>query len=338
MVTESEFRLVKDDLTKWNLTDSDAAVLTGSRAEGFANENSDFDIYMLVANPESSFEAKRTSLIDGFLYIQYECFSSERASALAQRVNDLFESNSEDALSRLTLEELDRYYRTSIGIPLTELGPQANLLSMYNKHTACQVFAAWTALRGRMQMALSRQMQVLGRAEQSSLAARNCLEWALDSWLARHGEGFPSRKWRFQKFKRSMGRESDVYSRAWELKNIGRHDPITYTEKALGLAEEMGLRTEGLPNLLDIAPRPKSDVATFTIRSQRYIMKNRMRLYALGSISSQVWDAIAAREWKQADMVGLIAESAGLSHEAASTRLMELLDQLVSMEVISWMD
>ena len=338
MVTESELRLVKDDLVRWHLGGSDAAILTGSRAEGFGNKHSDFDIYMLVADPQKSFTAKRTSLIEGYLYIQYECFSVAQASVLAYRINELYDSSDDNAFSKVTLDEIDRYYRTSIGVPLVDEQPQDNLLSLYKRDVASHVFASWTLRQAMRQMALSHQMRLSGRVEQASFAARNCLEWAIDSWLAHHGEGFPSRKWRFEKFSRAFGRDSEMYVRAWELKNIGTRSFPSYTEAALSLATEMGVPSEGLPNLLDIAPRPRSDVATFTIRSQPYILKNRMRLYALGPTSSRVWHSINSGQWDGSAAIDLIAKAESLCWDEAEDRLVELLNQLALMEVINWID
>ena len=338
MVTESELQVAKSDLVKWNLDSSDAALLTGSRAEGFGNKHSDFDIYMIVGDPQNSFAAKRTSLLEGYLYIQYECFSVAQASDLAQKINRLYDTYDDDALSSVTLEEVDRYYRTSIGIPLTDEQQLGNLLAMYRREVASHVFANWALRQAQRQMALSHQMRVSGRVEQAGLAARSCLEWSIDSWLARHGEAFPSRKWRFEKFRRSFGRDSELYVRAWNLKNIGTYDFLGYTEAALGFATEIGVESTGLPDLLDIAPRIRSDVAMFMIRSQPYIVKNRMRLYALGPTSSQVWHSIAAGEWDSAGIVSLIAKAENLSNDNARSRLIELLSQLAHMEVINWID
>ena len=337
MVTDADLHLVRQDLIRWALIESDYAMLTGSRAEGLGNEHSDYDIYMFVVDAERAFDAKRTSLIDGYLYIQYECFSFDDALALAQKVNKFDQNDNDNALAALTLGELDRYYRTSIGLSVTSRESSLSVLSLYRKETAIRVFESWAKLQGRNQMKYTRQLQAMGRFDRAFLAARSCLEWAVDSWLAQNGEGFTSRKWRFEKLSRIVERSSDMYIRLWKLKNLGALTPLEYIDEALDLAQELGVHSGDSNSLLGIVPTAKSDVGAFMVRSQPYLIKNRSRLFAVTPTTFQIWSTIASGQWDKDNAVALIAENSNVSLELAPMSLHRILDDLETMEMINWL-
>ena len=337
MVTSEDLDFIKRDLRKWNLRPTDAAVFTGSRVEGFGNVNSDFDIYLFVSDSSKSFSAKRTSLIAGYLYIQYECFSFEQATQLAEKIRMLSDKPTIHHLDSVTLDEIDWYYRTAIGIPLTADRGQYAVLTPFQRNIACNVFDTWARLQSVRQLALADDLQKADNILRATLAAKASLEWALDSWLARQNEGFPSRKWRFEKMARTFGANSQIYISAWALKSPGGLQSKLYLERVRSLLADLDVRLDPDFDILAIAPKRQSDVSLFTLRSQSYLLKNNVHLYKIGPITQTIWESISNQAWDKDYIIAKIVKQTDLSDDQARRYLFALLDEMTLVEVIEWM-
>lgn len=274
----------------------DACVFaSGSIVEGLGNSASDFDVFVCEQSGAGVGAAELT-LGDGH-YLDVERYQIQDLSELAAEVNGY-----RAGAAPISHAKIDLYYRTAIGVPMVNEALFTTVLSKhFDKTVACQAF------EGRCQLELSlagRRLRVATALRddlEAVLAARSAFEWCVDGFLASQGEGYPSRKWRFEKFGRLGAAVEEWRRRAWLLKGPGERSASAYVQEVGAFCVElMGV------DLLDV-----SNDASFTestelpsqgsfervfVRGEPYLIGlSDDSLYSLTPAESEGWDALKAQ-------------------------------------------
>jgi predicted nucleotidyltransferase len=194
-------------------------VAHGSRVEGFANRESDLDFW--VVSPIGA----PPPLIPVFdwvadYHLQPESYSIETLMAVKRRV-DMLEIKDGSALLSFPIDDLDIYYRCASSIPLRNVQHAQELKSHFDRKRVAEILAGRYAVAASTEREKARVFRALEDELEESLCLARCVEFAVDSFLARNGEAYPNRKWRFEKLRRFSGPASPQYRAAWNLKSIG---------------------------------------------------------------------------------------------------------------------
>jgi len=99
-------------------TPDDVVFVSGSLVEGFGNENSDLDLFLVRAEGERTEDPRlvlATVGIEG-TYVDYEVYNQANMAAISGRINgtDLLDLRS---VWELPLDRIDLYYRTAVAQP-----------------------------------------------------------------------------------------------------------------------------------------------------------------------------------------------------------------------------
>jgi hypothetical protein len=213
-------------------------VVSGSRIEGISNPVSDLDLYILAAEDPRDVAAPIIHMGPGF-YTDAEIVTYAAIDALEESVH--VAASDSAALASLTRTDLDNYYRLSIAIPVFGEDAARERLSSLSKDCCSEVFASWCAVRAHACLGAIDEFATMPSAEERTvyLTARLAFEWAIDSWLASHGEAFPSRKWRFEKLERLVGDDRSFFDTAWRLKAAGDRSIREYVSEIAELVPEL---------------------------------------------------------------------------------------------------
>ena len=266
----------------------DSIIAYGSREEGFGNPKSDIDLFIV-------FDGTVKHGLGGWLrdgcIVEIRRYARSYIERIAARINSATKDDLA-GIAALAPTAFDEYYRMAHGVVLHGGAGVADLRkSLVPSHIA-HAFALFAGLRGLA--ALSEAVMYLNAGNNRSAfrSARAACEWAIDSFLAEHGESFPSRKWRFEKIARRFGRTSELYRRAWDMKSLGHRDEAHYLEEATRICRELGIGK--LPQLKDETRTPirSEDTRSFKIREGSYLVRNHQAIYQLTSGSDFTWMSI----------------------------------------------
>jgi hypothetical protein len=271
----------------------------GSSAEGFDRHKSDLDVYLIydksapgAANlPHTPPEYHPVIKISasGQLY-DVELFPLQWMEDLAERLNGL-PLDDWDALCDFPMEDLNTYYRTSIGRPLWNIPRFKELQSRFSKEKLAKVFAIWCGMHGARKLQSAERLRDHGDLDGAFMAARDAVMFAVDGHLARNGEAFTGRKFRYSKLQRFGGRGSELYRRTWELKTLGEKPLEKYIEEAAAFCQSLGLtnyRGKERPH----NPAPAADVALFRVGLEHFFVKNKTIIYQTDAIGAALWSAL----------------------------------------------
>jgi hypothetical protein len=267
----------------------DIVYISGSLIEGFGNQASDIDVFLITAG-EPQYHGPFGSVL-GDYYLDLEVYAREGMQALASRLNALDISDYR-AVWLTPLADLDLYYRTLIGQACHNPGAFAAMRSDFSREVIERLLATWCGLRYAISLQQAREELDTRRLVEAALAGQAAAASALDAYLAAHGEAFPSLKWRFEKLARLHGASSDLYARAWPLKGAGSRDAGTYLDDVAEFAAGLGLGAYEAWTLDDVPLQKIGESRSHEIAGDAYIVQNQRFVYSVAPELREVFDRL----------------------------------------------
>lgn len=278
--------LIAEACGRWGLSPACVVALHGSRVEGFANSTSDIDVWVI------SPEGVSPSLLPVFEWVdrcrlQPESISSDSLSQVATRVNAVASDDAHAALA-LSVRDIDTYYRFSTSVTIANDEGATALRRTFNTAHVAALLAARQGVASATQLAKAALYLAMQDELQAVLSAREAVEFAADSFLARNGEAYPNRKWRFEKLARRFGRQSAVYRDAWALKSRGRMRSAAYVRACRAFVETHAAKYTSCP----IVPRPLQKGNLFRLVAQDYLLVPSTAVYAVSAGAALLWQLL----------------------------------------------
>jgi uncharacterized protein involved in tellurium resistance len=309
-------------------TPEDVAFVSGSIVEGFGNENSDLDLFLVRSWGEVTADPRLVLATVGLgeTYIDYEVYNEANMAALAALINGT-DVNDFRAVWSLPISRLDLYYRVAIAEPAYNPEGLERLKQAFSKDGAAARLAAWAGLRSAHAMRQARVLLGLGDGRHAYVAAQNACGYAVDSVMAREGEAYPNLKWRFEKVRRRFGVDSDLYQRAWSLKALGDRSIPEYIEAVAAFCRDVGMETYESWGPDDLRLGQARDARAFRVAGRHYIVQNRTFIYELSVAGRYAWDALDGSVTRR-DVVANLQARFGWSEARARRELTLLLRRL----------
>jgi hypothetical protein len=271
----------------------DVVFYSGSLVEGFGNENSDLDLFLVRSEGEATPDPRlvlATVGVEG-AYVDYEVYNQANMAAVSDRINAV-EVSDFRAVWETSLDRVDLYYRTAVAEPAYNPDGLGELQRQFDRHVVERLLQAWAGLRSVIKLQESRESLDAGYAQQAIVSAQGAAAYACDSYLAAEGEAYPNLKWRYEKIAHRFGRDSELYRRLWALKSPGTRGLTEYLEDVRGFCEEMGMRAYagwGVDQLLLSQAR---DARLFPIGSRNILVQNKTMAFELSAQASAAWRAL----------------------------------------------
>jgi hypothetical protein len=274
-------------------TPDDVVFVSGSIVEGFGNENSDLDLFLVRAGGEVTADPRLVLATVGLgeTYIDYEVYNEANMAAVAAQINDT-DVGDFRAVWSLPLSRIDLYYRTAIAECAYNAKGLARLQGSFSRTVLAERLEAWTGLRCVHSLKQARELLDAGDGRHASVAAQNACGYAVDASMAREGEAYPNLKWRFEKVRRHFGVESELYERAWSLKAPGGRGIPAYVEAVHAFCCDLGMDRYADWGPDELRLGQARDAAVFKVAGRHYIVQNRSYVYELNVAGRYVWDAL----------------------------------------------
>jgi len=296
----------------------DIVYISGSLIEGFGNASSDIDVFLVTAQ-QPEYRGPFGSVLGDF-YLDLEVYRRGHMLELASRLNALDPADFR-SVWLTPLAELDLYYRTLIGEAAHNPDGFASLRASFRRDVIERLLGAWCGLRYAASLQHAREELDARRPVNAALAGQAAAAFALDAYLAAHGEAFPSLKWRFDKLARLQGAESGLYRRAWQLKAAGSQDPAAYLEAVAGLGEEQGMQAYSAWSLDDVPLQRTGDSRSYEIAGDAYVVQDRRFVYGVDAGLRGVFDLLGAEADTRAGLARELARASGVSETEAADRV-----------------
>lgn len=322
--------------TQWVLHPQDIVVISGSRIEGLGNRRSDIDVFLIFATDlDRLFRGPRAFVLEAEeTYLDYESYALEEVRDVASRLNRL-SPDAFEAIRSLTLTDLDFYYRMAIAQPCANEQGFRALQADFTKETLARLLHVWTGLRSATELHCTHELWTANRVEAAFLAASDAVAWAVDSFLALHGEAFPSLKWRFEKLQRVFGATSDVYLKAWDLKSLGTREISGYIAEVTQFCEELGMGKFLVQVFHDIKPRRSPLTHLFKVVERYYLVQNKMRIYETNLTGKYIWEHIDGQS-SVSEIATKLAQAFNMSAEEARYYVDSFIHDLETRGIVMW--
>ncbi len=302
----------------------DVAFVSGSLVEGFGNENSDLDLFLVRAEGERTEDPRlvlATVGIEG-TYVDYEVYNQANMAAISARINgtDLADLRS---VWELPLDRIDLYYRTAVAEAAYN-APGLELLQRdFDREVSARLLSVWTALRSVWKLQEAGESLEAGFAREALVSAQAAVGYAADSYLARQGEAYPNLKWRYEKVVRRFGRESALFRRLWGLKSPGGRGVTAYLADVGAFCGEMGVSGYkwGTDVLLLSQGR---EVRLFPVGRRQLLVQNKTLIFELNPLAAFVWKTLR-RPLTRPQLVERVAQRWSLTQDEARVEVDGLL-------------
>ena len=315
-------------------TPDDVVFVSGSIVEGFGNENSDLDLFLVRAGGEVTPDPRLVLATVGLgeTYIDYEVYNEANLSSLAALINTAAPDDFR-AVWQIPLSRIDLYYRVVIAEAAYNPTGLAQIQRDFDRETVASRLATWAGLRSVVALEQADELLAHGDGRHAVVAAQGACGYALDSYLAARGEAYPNLKWRFEKLKRLCGVEAELYGRAWELKAPGYRGVPQYVEAVRGFCDELGMQQYGAWGLGTLRLLPARDVRLFRVANRDYLVQNRTFIYELSRVAKYAWQALDGTITR-AGLVDKLSRRWRLSHDEAANEVSELLHALKKYNLV----
>lgn len=272
----------------WHLRDTDVVLAHGSRVEGLGNPKSDVDCIVIYADdPQLVAALPVFHWRDGY-QLNVSAYLPDTVGRLATVINSI-DSADYNSISSLTISIIDRYYRFAHGRLVFNADGLVRIQRAFSLEHIQAVFRVWAALRCTSELRNAELFLEISDDERCATAAQHAFEAAVDSFLASSGEFFPSRKWRWEKLARLVGRDSSFFSEAWNLKSGIPGESSVYLSNVAEFSRNVGmLDFPAMP----LIPRPTHPAATFNIRDECYLVQAKTAMYHLNAEGEYIWSAL----------------------------------------------
>jgi len=276
---------IHDAIARWELHAEDVVLFNGSRVEGLGNLRSDVDLYVIT--PPGVRRAVPVHLDFQGYKLNISLYSWDTMERLAAQINAV-DAGDYAAVVALPRNNIDRYYRVPSSVVMHNDAGAARLRQHFSLDHVVGLYQRWSGLQAVR--ALDEAHTAAGSPVTAALHARRALAFALDSYLAAHGEAFPSPKWRFETLARCAGTADPLFRRAWALKSPGGPPPEGYVAQCAALCDELGA---GGPPLPPVRYTAKPSARLFRILGDAFLVRHKTFLYRLAPEAEAVWGLLA---------------------------------------------
>lgn len=268
--------------------ETDTVYLSGSRFEGFGNQNSDIDVF-IVSDMMPNLPDFGNNIIlpaNDQINIDIEIYSHKKIREIISSVNNSIGDN--EKIKALRKKDLDLYYRTLIGQP--EINPNVfySIRALLRKELVSKVLANYNGIM--CQQLITKAIGSLNVKDLISayFFIREALECALDSYLALNGECYVGPKWRFEKIRRRFGEKCNLYNKALKLRSLGTLDIRSYTQECVAFCSELGM--DRFPKLDHYEPRytRSANVKVISVVGHAFAIHNEAFVYQLSDFASNL--------------------------------------------------
>ncbi|MDP9164809.1 MAG: hypothetical protein M3O32_01870 [Actinomycetota bacterium] len=223
MLTSETHARAVDVLRALVVKPGDCLLSSGSRQAGLGNVHSDWDYYLVLEDEDDELAGGAESF-GGPDYLDCEVLSTARVRRLGARLREA--ADAPLALKGLTLAELDLYYRLIISEPMVNPRARDSALRGFSLATFTSVYTSWTRSQASPLLALA--VAAVGvDPRYAAILAREAFSWATECLLAQRGQGYPNRKWWFERASACVTEEL-LLDQLWSLRNIGAAEPAKY--------------------------------------------------------------------------------------------------------------
>jgi Coenzyme PQQ synthesis protein D (PqqD) len=303
----------------------DVVFVSGSLVEGFGNENSDLDLFLVRYEGEATPDPRlvlATVGVEG-AYVDYEVYNQANMAAISGAINAT-DVGDFRAVWRTSLDRIDLYYRTAVANPVYNADGLKLLQRSFEREVSARLLQTWTGLRSVMRLQEARESLDAGFAPQALVSAQAAAVYAADSYLASEGEAYPNLKWRFEKIERRFGPDSELFRRLWSLKSPGTRGVPAYLDEVAAFCAEMGTDRYEDWNIDSLQLSQARDVNLFSIGPRNVLVQNKSMLFELNAFAVSVWRALR-RPLNRPQLVARMARRWRLSDAEASQDVNALL-------------
>ena len=271
----------------------DVVFVSGSLVEGFGNENSDLDLFLVRAEGERTEDPRlvlATVGIEG-TYVDYEVYNQANMAAISARINGTDLSGPALRLGAAPGPHRPLLPHGGGGAGLQRSRLCSSCSSGFDRDVAARLLSVWTALRSVWKLQEARESLEAGFAPQALVSAQAAAGYAADSYLATQGEAYPNLKWRYEKIARRFGRDSSLFLRLWALKSPGGRGVTSYLDDVGAFCGEMGVNGYdwGIDSLLLSQAR---EVRLFPVGRRQLLVQNKTMLFELNPMAAFVWKTL----------------------------------------------
>jgi hypothetical protein len=303
----------------------DIVFVSGSLVEGFGNENSDLDLFLIRHEGEATPDPRlvlATVGVEG-AYVDYEVYNQANMARISGAINatDVTDFRT---VWETSLDRIDLYCRTAVGEAAFNPEGLRLLQRQFDRKVAARLLQTWAGLRSVVKLQESRESFDAGRAQQSLIAAQAAAAYACDSYLASQGEAYPNLKWRYEKIARRFGRDSRLYRRIWRLKSPGARGVPAYIDDVASFCDEMGMAEYEAWGIDELLLSQSREAKLFAIGGRSILVENKAMAFEMGAPAVQAWRALR-RPLTRPQLVERMAKRWQVSAEEAAHEVDGLL-------------
>jgi hypothetical protein len=269
---------------------SDIAYVSGSRLAGLGNARSDLDLFVVYEDAARAKAAPRMFILDEFR-VDMERYSLEAMHALARRINEV-DVDDPAAVGALAHDNIDLYYRTSIGAAVHNAAGFADLVRAFESRRATEVYRAWSIARAATLLAEARALLGTPKRERAYLRARRALSAAVEAVGAAHGYGYPSTKWCFVKLADIYGHDAAEFRTPWSLKALGTRSLDDYVAAVEAYAADAGVPVLRAQGVEQARLRHDPEARLFDVGPRHFLIQRKVRAFELNDTGARTWDLI----------------------------------------------
>jgi len=303
----------------------DIVFISGSLVEGFGNENSDLDLFLVRHEGEPTPDPRlvlATVGVEG-AYVDYEVYNLANMAAISAAINATDVSNFR-AVWETSLDRIDLYYRTAVAEPVHNPDGLRRLQRDFDRGVAARLLQTWTGLRSVVKLQEARESLDDGYAPQALVSAQAAAAHAADSYLASQGEAYPNLKWRYEKIERRFGRDSALFRKLWALKSPGTRAVPAYLDEVGAFCDEMGMSKYAAWGVDSLLLSQAREVRLFPLGQRHLLVQNKTMLFELNAFAASIWRALR-RPLTRPQLVERVAKRWRMSADEAARDVDTLL-------------
>ena len=171
----------------------DIVFYSGSLVEGFGNENSDLDLFLVRSEGEKTPDPRlvlATVGVEG-AYVDYEVYNQANMAAVSDAINKT-DLNDFRAVWETSLDRIDLYYRTAVGEAAYNPDGLQKLQGVFDREVAARLLTAWAGLRSVIKLQEAQESLDAGYAPQALIAAQAAAGYACDSYRHQRARRIPT--------------------------------------------------------------------------------------------------------------------------------------------------
>ena len=300
--------------------EKDTVFVSGSVIEGFGNDKSDLDIYIISDNQS----VQQVFIpIDLGKKIDIVILTHEEIQEIGSKINQT-SPNSYDEVYLVSSDYLIHYYFTAIAEPIVNPKILYSLQSDFRKEIVARLLESYYGLWCQKTLAQANFALQENDLEAAYFSVQIAIGFAIDSFLAAHGESYPRRKFRFDKIARAFGKSSDIFCKAWKLRSLGKTDFMSYIQDGKQFCSELGMDRFPKTNIDTLRFRREPNVRMIDVIDHFYLVYKQEYIYNLSAQAGYLWSIIDGKRTKD-ELASHLAKKFDLESEHATSLASECL-------------